>query len=261
MRKVNNGFTLLELIMVMVLTGVLATMTTDLITLPVKSYVDLNRRATLTDSAEMALRRMQRDIRRALPNSIRINVANNVIEILHTSTGGRYRATLDSTGAGDILNFIAADTRFDVLGSLPSAPSGELVVYNLGTASANAYVGTNRATIHNTSTVNTIVLSLATLFPFQSPQQRFYVVDSPITYQCDSGELRRYSGYSISSAMPNLASLSYQVQAKANRLTCSFDYNPGTATRAGLVTMSMTLTDSEGESARLIHQVHVDNVP
>jgi MSHA biogenesis protein MshO len=267
--KVQNsqGFTLLELIMVIVIVGIMATITTDIITLPVKSYIDLERRTTLVDSAEMSLRRMQRDIRRALPNSIRIT-GGTVIELLHTTDGGRYRGKLASDGSGDILDFTVADSGFDVIGTLNTAPSGELVVYNLGSTSADAYAGNNRETIANTSTVSTIDLNPVPTnpFPFQSPQQRFFIVDTPISYSCVNGELRRYdntidSSYSISSSSPNLATLSYKVQAKADTITCSFSYAAGTATRGGLVTLEIILTDQAGESAKLIHQVHVDNMP
>jgi len=261
-----KGFTLIELIMVIVIVGILSTMTTSIITLPVKSYIDLERRTTLVDSAEMTLRRMQRDIRRALPNSIRVTNAGSVIEILHTTDGGRYRASLASDGSGNILDFVGADTSFDVMGSLSSVPSGDLVVYNLGSVSADAYTGNNRATIGNTSTVNSIVLTSAKLFPFQSPQQRFFIVDTPITYSCSNGELRRYdnsidSSYSIASSAPVLAGLSYKLQAKAALLSCNFSYSTGSTSRAGLVTLEIKLTDEAGESAKLIHQVHVDNMP
>ena len=99
-----------------------------------------------------------------------------------------------------------------------------------------------------------------------SPQQRFFIVNTPITYSCSNNELRRYdnsidASYSISSTAPILASLNYKMQAKANALTCSFSYDDGAGSRAGLVTLEMTLTDDAGESAKLIHQLHVDNMP
>lgn len=263
----TKGFTLIELVMVMVIVSILATMTTDIMILPVKSYIDLERRTTLVDSAEMALRRMQRDIRRALPNSIRISGGGSVLELLHTTDGGLYRAKV-AIVADNELDFTSADSSFDVMGALNVTPAGELVIYNLGSLSADAYAGNNRATIANTSTVNSIVLSSAKLFPFPSPQQRFFIVDTPVTYSCaDSDgdgftdELRRYDNYSIGAANPNLASLGFNRQAKADRITCSFRYDSGTDTRAGLVTIEIQLTDDAGESAKLIHQVHVDNVP
>jgi len=266
MNRLTKGFSLIELIMVIVIVGILSTITTSIITLPVKSYIDLERRTTLVDSAEITLRRMQRDIRRALPNSIRVTSSGSVIEMLHTTDGGRYRAKLANDGSGNILDFIGADTSFDVIGSLSSTPNGELVVYNLGSSLADAYTGNNRATIDNTSTINSIVLTSAKLFPFQSPQQRFFVVDTPITYSCVSGELRRYDNsidslYSITSLAPVLTSLSYKMQAKATILNCNFSYSTGSASRADLVTLEITLTDEVGEVAKLIHQVHVDNVP
>jgi len=47
----------------------------------------------------------------------------------------------------------------------------------------------------------------------------------------------------------------------ANQLmSCSIAYTPGTAERAGLVTLALTVR-AQGESVSLLSQVHVDNVP
>ncbi|MDD5113287.1 MAG: type II secretion system protein [Methylobacter sp.] len=263
MRRYQQGFTLIELVTVIVIVGILAPMTTDLITLPITSYLDMQRRTTLVDNAESTLRLMQRDIRRALPNSIRITGSGTVLELLHTSDGGRYRAKLASTGNGDILDFTSTDSRFDVIGTLISAPRGELVIYNLGQVSADAYAGTNRATLSSTSTTTSISLASAKKFPLQSPQQRFFIVDTPITYRCDTvaHTLLRYSGYGITATQSNPPSgVTGQLQAN-NINSCAFVYSSATATNSGLVTLQITLTDSAGESTRLVHQVHVDNAP
>jgi len=126
--------------MVIVIVGILATMTTRIITLPVSSYVDLQRRTSLADTSEMALTRMQRDIRRALPNSVRITGGGQVLELLHVTDGARYRARQDfsaaptaglcaSSPAGDVLDFTTTDTCFQITGSMttfnPQATAGE----------------------------------------------------------------------------------------------------------------------------------------
>ena len=54
---------------------------------------DLERRAALVDSAEIAVRRMARDIRIALPNSVRVSFVAGTgfaIEMIPTIDGGRY---------------------------------------------------------------------------------------------------------------------------------------------------------------------------
>jgi MSHA biogenesis protein MshO len=277
MNRLNcQGFTLIELVMVIVIVGILATMTTKIITLPVSSYVDLQRRTSLADTAEMALTRMQRDIRRALPNSVRITGSGKVLELLHVAEGGRYRARQDfsagptaglcaSSPVGDILDFTTTDTCFQISGSMttfnPQATAGEsLVIYNLGGSSADAYAGNNRTSVVKASNANTIKFNLFK-FPYNSPQQRFFIVDTPITYRCYNNQLLRYSGYTIAPTQPNPPTgVTGQIQTD-QIADCRFSYAPGTTSRSGLVTIEITLTDSAGESTQLLQQAHVDNVP
>jgi MSHA biogenesis protein MshO len=266
MKQSVKGFTLIEIIIVIVIAGVLSVITTQVITLPVKGYVDLSRRATLVDIAEMSLRRMQRDIRRALPNSVRITGGGTVLELLHIVDGGRYRAA----GTGDVLDFTSADTSYDVIGTLRNfsemdTGNDQVVIYNLGTGNsqADAYqvVNNNRAALTGATTATSVVFS-SKAFPFQSPQQRFYIVDTPITYRCDIGNntLLRYDGYAITASQPNPPGVTGQLLAN-HVASCSFTYVAGTGSRSALLTQEIVLTDDAGESIRLMQQVHVDNTP
>lgn len=268
-RSGQHGFTLVELIMVIVIGGIVASMTASILTHPINAYIDTARRATLTSTADSVLKRMQRDIRRALPNSIRVSADGKTLELLHLVDGGRYRAKLASDTSGNILDFTLADTSFDVLGPLQnfsdiSLGSDRVVLYPLNSSGSNPYAGDNTAIISNTSTANTIVFS-AFQFPLVPPQQRFFIIDGPVSYHCDTSAvssedkiLIRYDGYAIQSTQPVPPASGSAIQAN-HIADCTFSYNSGSSTRSGLVTLELILTDNVGESVRLLHQIHVDN--
>src|SRR5699024_3808677 len=86
----QRGLTLIEAIIVMVITGIIAAVVAVFIRAPVQGYVDSVQRAELSDVADTALRRMTRDLRRALPNSVRISTDGQAVEFLLTKSGGRY---------------------------------------------------------------------------------------------------------------------------------------------------------------------------
>lgn len=261
-----RGFTLIELIMVIVITGIIATVVGVFIRSPVEGYMDLSRRAELVDAAESALRLMARDIRRALPNSIRV-AGGTQIEMINTKQGARYRAAPPGT-PDKVLNFNAADGSFNVFGQfLPTGTHAghHLVIYNLGIAGADAYsldpviTPAGNITIGNDAAPanpneQTITLSSGHQFAYESPRQRVFLVDGAISYRCEGTALNRYGVYPIGGGAGAGTPVTRHVDS------CTFTYSAGTATRAGLVTLALTVTD-QGESVRLLHQVHVDNVP
>lgn len=260
----DSGFTLIEMIVVIVIIGVLISLGGQLIVAPVTGYVDLTRRTRLVDQAEMVLQRMQRDIRQALPNSIRIAGGGQYLELLHTVDGGRYRRYQGAPG-DDILELTATDSSFDVLGNLRTVPADghRLVIYNFSTggASGNAYaaVPDNMALIAAGSTLSQISLSPAFNFAHSSPQQRFFILDEAVTYACEGGALNRYAGYglTVSQAAPPAGS---PALVTGGNIGCNFSYDPGTSQRAGLVTLQLSLTEAD-ETITLLHQIHVVNAP
>jgi MSHA biogenesis protein MshO len=234
-----RGVTLIEMIVVIAITGAIAAGVALFVRRPVEQYVDSARRAELTDLADTALRRLTRDLRTALPNSIRVTVVGSAayLEYLETRAGGRYRgevpdapvasgattcpdlAPTDGFADENVLRFGAADTCFGAVGGLANlagvaAGSDYVVVYNLGpgNTSADAYetgaaTGGNKARI-TTATAGAgsedVIRFSSNTFTFGSPGKRFHVVTGPVTYACDPTlrQLRRISGYAIQSAQP-----------------------------------------------------------
>ena len=286
-----QGFTLIELIMVIVLIGALSSVSSVFIAGPVGGFIDSNRRAELVDISETALQRMTREIHSALPNSVRIsnNGTQFGIEYLGTLAGGRYRRLQATGGPSNKLNFNAASDSFDVLGGLPdfglvdtAGGSGQaaclnntvdcLVIYNTGTSATDysAYDGDNIAAItaaSNTSMTFDNSGIPGWSFPAVSPSNRFFVVDTPVSFVCDSstGEVLMYQDYTITAGQPLTAgSFGVAGAVLANKVSnCgvnTFSYNAGAGVRYGLVVIRLTIS-ADGESVSLLQQAHVLNAP
>lgn len=269
-QKHMAGFTLIEAIMVMVITGILAALVVSFAA-PLRGYFDAAARADLSDAADTALRRMAWDIRLALPNSVRVNISgdNRSFDFLATTGGGRYRAADDTSGTSDKLDFTAADTSFDVLGpAVDIAANDQIVVYNLGVSGADAYEG-NTAATHVRRAVSAsgtglskVSITSANPLPFDSPARRFQIVHEQVRYICNltTQKLTRYAGFTIATPTATVPVDGSSALLASGVTGCSFTYIPGSTQRDGLITMSLTLSNSS-DSATLLHQVHVQNVP
>jgi len=278
-RTRTAGFTLAEAVIVIVILGIISAAVAVFIRGPVDAYFDVSRRAELSDAADAALRRMARDLQRALPNSVRVAGACTgatpcYLEYIPVVAGGRYRAELDEFGAGDPLDFTDnSDTTFDLIGPnilLPAATPFWLVVYNLGIPGASAYSGDSaagdvrRPYVGAGGSVSAIGFNSSVVLPFESPARRFHMVSTPVSYVClpspAGGSLARHSGYGFPASQPlppgGVSSL------LASQVTsCGFTYSTLEVARsAGLVSLSLGITN-EGEAISLFHQVHVSNVP
>ena len=278
----SAGFTLIEIVMVIVIIGIISGMVAVFVVKPVQGYIDAVHRAELTDTADVALRRLTRDVRLALPNSLRVMTSggNHYIEFIMTTNGGRYRDTTDGSTAGNFLSWTSANLTFDVLGPMPSSPAlavnDYIVVYNLGTgyAPADAYAAADPCTNCNRAKVSGILANVVTLStnpfagqspPLPSPNARFQIVPGgtkAVTYVCPTttaGNLSRYANYGFNAAQALPSGTPSTLAANA---TCTVDYTPTATGRNGLLYIELKLTDStSGESVTLFQQIHVDNAP
>lgn len=259
--RAHAGFTLVEMIVVIAITGIIAAAVAVFIRYPVEGYGDAVRRAELTDAADVGLRRIARDVRLALPNSLR-PVANG-FEFIMTKSGGRYRDDADGSTGGDVLGFAGGDLSFDVLG-LPLDPpmtrDDWIAVYNLGVPGSDAYAGSSVARIASVS--GNAVTLVSNPMTFRSPAARFQVVDKNeqvVRYTCDGVSLTRATLCSLSSTgcTPSSALLA---GGGATTASCTIDYSTNATGRNGLLYISLTLTRG-GENVTLFNQIHVDNSP
>ena len=284
----KRGFTLIELIIVVVLTGILSVLLFSILEGPAKAYNDIRSRAELIDLATTVLQRMSREIRLAVPNSVRLD-GTTAIEFIRTVDGGRYRRYGDGTNTdycntdpsdNDLLKINKDINCFEVIGELDNLPATLLtgntinacrnqsalclIIYNTGQLGANAYALDNIAPISEISSQRIVYShdSSSFKFPNESPQQRFQIADTPVSFICSSNEIRRYDNYQLDAAQSNPPSGGNDNLLINNVDACEFIYDAGSSSRAGLVSISLTIKDpTTSESIYLQQQAHVDNQP
>jgi MSHA biogenesis protein MshO len=293
-RQVIRGVTLVELVVTILLMGIVGAAFAMFLGPAVRGYVAQTQRAALVDAAESALRRVARDIRVALPNSVRITATASgfALELVPSVDGGRYcAATLaDCSGAAQLLDFSANDTDFDLLGcfrnsaflgsTFPTA-AYRLVIGNTGN---EVYSDTGSpAVITPTTTSLTLSvvpagtcgsglsrhhlsLSASHRFSTQSPRERVFLVrtsEAPVSYVCDATAqtLTRYAGYSFQAGAPANISAASSVALVASSVSdCGLSAMSSTANvqNTGIVTLRLGLTNA-AETVTLLHQAQLDN--
>jgi MSHA biogenesis protein MshO len=287
-RHTAKGMTLVELVVVITLCAICASFMKLFLLTPIDAYTAQAQRAGLVDAADAALRLLARDLRSALPNSIRVTASGSVyaLELLATTDGARYNDAGPQSNAALWLDFSQTDGAFSTTvpfsQSYSATTSYYLAIYNVGVTGANAYaIGSTSVSAPNvitppgtqititagaTANAQLVTLSPAFQFAYGSPNKRVYLVSGPVSYLCDTsaGTLTRYSGYSISATQPSsaaaLAAATSVGSVATNVGACSFAYAAGTATRGGMATLSLQLTNG-GQRVQLVQQVHLVNAP
>jgi len=288
---------MIEMVIAIVLVGIVIA-ATIFFAYPLRQAVDTTARAELTDTADNALQRIGREVRLALPNSVRVasSAGGSFIEFIPLKSAGRYRA--ESSGAAcdtgtDELAFDSSDSCFKTIGTLPAPDlplidtAKDLLVFNNygeGFDGQNAYATSGTLNVRRlTGLVNEGGVRQALIFTsgtlgralHDSPGKRFYIVPgdgtrpSPVSYQCIPPELRRRSGYTLTATQPSQPSdfSGGTSDLLANNVaSCAFDYQ-ASAVGAGIglltlrITLSKPLSAGTAERVTLYHAVHVNNVP
>jgi MSHA biogenesis protein MshO len=252
----------------------------------IESYFDTRRRADLTDIADTALRRMSQDIRRAVPNSIRMGpgtAATTCFQLVPTIAGGRFRMASDTvndtaplpctpsaTCSAPLDTSTGTAVVFDVLSPLATVPAKDdwIVINNQN--GGDVYAGTNRATItNNVQTASVPADNLRAkdgLHRITSPVPvstsydggRFVAVDNDeqtVFYSCvDNVLYRTVAAFNADPAA--ICALNTGAIVATDVAGCTF----ADSADQGFLRLRLTLGRA-GENVTLAHGVHVSNVP
>jgi MSHA biogenesis protein MshO len=279
----QRGFTLVELIVVMVVVGVIAGVLVLQLRPAMQSYLAIRQRANLTNQADAALRRIIAEVHAAVPNSLRYTATaqGQCIEFVPTKDGGRFRTDIDTTsGKGTPLVLGAATLSFDVLTDLDPADvqNDYIVVGNVNRD--DAYDPAKVGIIDKIDTADaavatkTITLKPAATFPAGYEGGRVVVVpqnERAVTYTCTNagtdsagtgtGTIYRVTGYTPGTApWPTCPTGPAILVTKVSDCNILYNENEGATQQSGYLQLRLGLADG-GETAKLTMGAHVENAP
>lgn len=291
----QGGFTLLELVIVIVITSVIAVTVALVVRPSIAAYNAVKGRADLIDQADLSLRRIVKDVRMAVPNSLR-SPTSQCFEVIPASTGGRYRMAPDAandspSGCSAPTNTCAAPldttqstTQFDSFSTLSPLPvAGDFVVVNNQNGN-DVYEGLNRSAITDIITpavsqgkhrlsINAIQFSQGYdggrfLVVPNAQKAVFYVCAGTDSGTLDAngdgkGSLYRLKNYGFNATSPTVCPSVAGADVLATKVkSCTFVYNPnqGATQQSGFLMMDIEIARNN-ETAHLVMGAHVSNVP
>lgn len=285
----ERGFTLVELVVVIMVTGIIAGIFAMQFGPALQNYLAVGRRANLTHMADTALRRMVTEIHTAVPNSLRLLPAQSAngascLEMVPSSSGGRFRTAADTKWDQDNpgnpskwLDLTQPAAAFDVLTLFTTTPvQGDWVVIG-NQNTADVYTGASRGLVDSVSTPpaslgqSRITLQAAKQFPYGYEGGRFYIVPKglqAVTYMCGakaqdgSRTLTRIVGYGFNDTQtcPVIGGKSAVVSTKVGNCNFAYDPSQGATAQSGFAQLQLTLTDN-GETVTLTVGSQVENMP
>lgn len=252
----HKAFTLIELVIVIVILGVIGSMGADFISKAFMGFADTEARMEIYEEGKLALLRMEREIRNAVPNAVNLASATD-LQIGAIDEQAMQCATAPCTFFQYSDNNPAGKTFISDL-SLALA-GGAISIYNRNWSDF-ATAGSQR--LYNiTGTAGPRKMNLHKAVIAASPAGRYYAVDKAIRYYLDGNVLKRAeTTVSEGSSVSFAAATGYPLAKNISSLI--FGYQAGTLTRNGLVTVSFTMQNPRGtESVDFYKEISIANAP
>lgn len=201
-----QGFTLIELITVVIILGVASAGIAAFVRGSMQTYIDVSTRDQLMSESRFAIERLKRELPSAVPNSIRLtgNTGYHCLEFVPINWATVYTRLPESTDSTYEIDVVALHDINDVPYTLPSGDS-YAVVYP--TRSEDVYDGTQgqRVNVNDCSddgdgdcatlddSDDIVQLEVSGLITQSSPGSRVYLVDHAVSYCVYDNKLIRYT--------------------------------------------------------------------
>ncbi|MGQ8366063.1 type II secretion system protein [Glaciecola sp. 1036] len=278
----QTGFTLVELILVIVLLGIIGAGSAHFIRSASDVYVDVTEREALLRNASFAVERFTRELASAVPNSVRVsgNTSVHCLEFVPIKWNAYYLSLPSVSGSSAQVDIVQMA---DIDGN-PYVPSGSdmAIVYPLQAshvynASENRRQAITACTDDGQGDCSladdpdhVVQLTVSDGFPLSSPTRRLYIADSSISYCLRGQQLYRHTSSINSTQTLYTSGGQLMAQGLQNVLSSNPQATPGaldpfrvvdaTLTRNGFTRANFLFARSD-EQISIVKEVHIPNVP
>ena len=257
----EQGFTLIEIIMVILIVGIIGTTGSELISTFFSGFSDTESRMELFEEGELAMMRMERDLHNMVPNGIDITT-NNATDI---HFGIIDETALPTAGLSGRFTYPTPANLDQIQDEMNTAAlsSGNLIsIYNTSWDNLTASPSTNRRVYHVDSVASNIMTIHKDVIAAPSTH-RYYPVTTAVRYYLDgTGSVLLRAESSITHNTDFLSTLNSQqgYPLLSNITSLAFNYSPSSLTSNSLVTISFTIS-RKGNRINLHKEIQVQNVP
>jgi len=266
-RLIAKGFTFIELIVVILVLGTVSISVVSFIRFGVDIYQDGTGRERQIAESRYLIERMTRELREALPNSVRVSSDGRCVEFVPIVSSSSYIdiPVLPEPATNSIA--IVAGTTLNAGAFSPSNMS--MVVYPSNTQDVYAddlgITGKKFAVTQLSAIVSnkrSVTLINTVRFSDDSPSQRYFLVQTPVSYcQGSNNQVFRYQGYDYTSAFTQLNTPPNGVLMAQHQSNPSpFVILNATLVRNAVLQLNFEFTYND-EALMLYNEVHIVNVP
>lgn len=267
----NSGFTLVELVLVILLLGIMATFTSQFIGIGTQIYGDASSREQLMSDARFAMERLNRELRDAVPGSVRIEGEDGhwqdegpCLRFWPISNSGRYLA-LNRPVSGSIGSFellmadpdvaVEPDKEWLLVFPLPVASGQQSLLDGCEYGRCVALVSSVGPLISGARAIGYRGGALAG----QSPGMRVYFARDQVRYCVQHGALYRATA-PISAGIATLPPGALMAEHIRTGGADYFYREPAAFNVSGEFGMRWVF-ERKGESVTFNHKIEVQNVP